>query len=102
MNFLEYQQQAASFRLPTADKAYVAFGTVGEVGELYGYIAKCIRDEQAVDLGYVAKELGDVLWFLSQLAADMGIDFQKVAELNIKKLAARKENGTIQGSGDDR
>jgi NTP pyrophosphatase (non-canonical NTP hydrolase) len=102
MNFNEYQNEALSFRLATADEAYVMFGLVGEVGELYGHVAKVIRDGLEADREYVKKELGDILWFVSQLAYDAGLSFEDVAAANIQKLASRAQRGTISGSGDDR
>jgi NTP pyrophosphatase (non-canonical NTP hydrolase) len=103
MNFDEYQAKAMEFRLESADQAYVTFGLVGEVGELYGYFAKTIRDsDSTVDITHVKKELGDILWFISALASDMGLSLQMIADANILKLTLRAERGTIQGSGDDR
>jgi hypothetical protein len=40
----EYQREALSFRLSTADSLYAQLGLAGEVGELLGAIAKCRRD----------------------------------------------------------
>lgn len=106
MNFNEYQSEALSFRIASADEAYALFGLVGEVGELYGFIAKTIRDNPTMTNGemqdYVKKELGDILWFLSMIAYDHGLEMQEVAEGNVNKLRSRQERGTIQGSGDER
>lgn len=102
MNFNEYQQKAMSFRLESADTPYAFMGMIGEVGELYGYIAKAIRDGTEIDLEYVEKELGDILWFVAAITSDVGLNFSDVAEKNIDKLTSRKIRGTIQGSGDDR
>ncbi len=103
MHLNEYQHEALSFRLPSADEAYALFGMVGEVGELYGYIAKVIRDgEKADHQDYVKKELGDILWFISAIAYDHGLQLQEIAQANVEKLRSRSERGTIQGSGDNR
>lgn len=106
MNLNEYQYEAMSFRMETADEAYALFGLVGEVGELCSFVAKSIRDNppntNAEVQDYVRKELGDILWMISAIAADNGLLMSEVAEGNIKKLSSRKERGTIQGSGDDR
>jgi NTP pyrophosphatase (non-canonical NTP hydrolase) len=103
MHLNDYQHEAMSFRLDSADEAYALFGMVGEVGELYGYIAKVIRDGEMADhQEYVKKELGDILWFLSAIAYDHGLQLDEIAMGNIQKLRSRKERGTIQGSGDDR
>ncbi len=103
MNFEQYQEAAMSTRLDTADEAYALFGMVGEVGELYGYIAKVIRDGDKDDhQEYVKKELGDILWFLAAISFDHGLNLQDVAQANVQKLMSRKQRGTLQGSGDDR
>lgn len=102
MNFNEYQEKAMSFRLPSADSPYAFLGLVGEVGELYGAIAKAMRDGTEIDSEYIKKELGDILWFVAAITSDMNLNLSDVAEKNIDKLTSRKIRGTIQGSGDDR
>lgn len=85
--------------------AYLGLKLTGEAGEVAEKIGKAIRDgvddEQAWSLG-LAKELGDVLWYLSQIARELGYEFSHVAELNLTKLASRAERGTLHGSGDER
>lgn len=85
---------------------YPILGLVGEAGELANKYKKVLRD----DKGELTEEkrlalideLGDVLWYCSALARDLGTTLGFVAELNIAKLAARKAKGTIHGSGDNR
>lgn len=102
----EYQHEAMGFRLESADEAYALFGLVGEVGELFSFIAKTIRDEPQMTNGevqeFVKKELGDILWFLSAVAYDHGLQLDDVAVANIQKLRSRAERGVIKGSGDER
>ena len=50
----------------------------------------------------MAKELGDVLWYVAQIATELGTDLETVARVNIMKLGDRKERGVLGGSGDDR
>lgn len=102
MNFNEYQQKAMSFRLESANAPYAFMGLVGEVGELYGAIAKAMRDDTEIDPEYVKKELGDILWFVAAITTDMQLNLSDVAQKNIEKLGSRKARGVIQGSGDDR
>ncbi len=106
MHLNEYQHEALSFRMKTADEAYALFGLVGEVGELFSFIAKTIRDEPEQTNGevqdYVKKELGDILWMLSAVAMDHGLQLEDVAKANIAKLEGRVQRGTITGSGDER
>ena len=104
MKINDYQTQALSFRLPSADHMYALLNLTSEVGELNGHIAKGIRDnvpQQTIGV-HIAKELGDVLWCIAAICADMGLTLEDVAQGNLDKLGKRKATGTIQGSGDDR
>lgn len=119
----EYQAQAMTTCLPSSNNdAYMLLNLNGEVGELNSKIAKAIRKgymhfdeennlqlsstleetEEGMELVEgILKEAGDVLWQLSGFCktftdAELGI----VAEMNLDKLAARKEAGTIDGNGD--
>lgn len=101
--FDEYQSEALSFRLPSADEYYTNLNLAGEVGELLGLMAKARRDGRKMDYDLnVKKELGDILWHVAVIAADHGYALSDIATGNIWKLSARKEAGTIQGSGDNR
>ena len=57
----------------------------------------CIRDRHEV-----AKELGDVLWYLANLSNDIGYNLDEIADMNIEKLTSRKNRNKIKGSGDNR
>lgn len=84
--------------------AYVALG-LGEVGELQGKIKKLIRDgniEHFDNRHAIAKELGDILWYVAMAATEFGFTLDEVAKMNVEKLASRKERGKLQGSGDER
>jgi NTP pyrophosphatase (non-canonical NTP hydrolase) len=99
----DYQAAAMSVRLESADAAYAVLGLAGEVGEVYSLAAKAIRDGKKFDYDQnIKKELGDVLWFIAAIAADNGFTLEDVAQSNINKLFKRKEDGTLQGSGDNR
>ena len=50
----------------------------------------------------IAKELGDVLWYVANLSFELGYDLGDIAALNIQKLVDRQERGKIQGDGDNR
>lgn len=109
MNFNDYQTQARSFAVFSAkDMNYLVPGLVGEVGELCSLLAKKYRDDYTYhietatqDINY-AKELGDILWFVANLATSAGYSLEDIAKMNIEKLESRKQRGTIQGSGDNR
>jgi NTP pyrophosphatase (non-canonical NTP hydrolase) len=86
--------------------AYPALGLAGEAGEVAEHAKKAIRD----DAGQVseerraamAKELGDVLWYVAQLASELKLDLDEIAQANLDKLLSRQQRGMLSGSGDDR
>ena len=99
----EYQVQASELRLPSATPDYAVLGLVGEVGELFGLMAKAVRDGRKFDHEQnVKKELGDILWFVSAIAEDNGFTLEEIARSNINKLQDRKSRNVLQGSGDNR
>ncbi len=85
---------------------YPALGLTGEAGEVSELIKKMIRDDGGVlteeRRQKLAKELGDVLWYVAVVAYEAGLMLGDVARLNIEKLASRKERGQINGNGSDR
>jgi NTP pyrophosphatase (non-canonical NTP hydrolase) len=50
----------------------------------------------------MARELGDVLWYLSQLASELGLELDAIAAENLDKLLSRQRRGVLSGAGDDR
>lgn len=103
MKLNEYQAKAMTFRLPTANAQYAVLNLAAESGEVLGLIAKALRDGPKPDFHEQAKkELGDVLWQLAAVAADLNFSLEEVAKFNIDKLASRSDRGTLQGSGDNR
>lgn len=86
--------------------SYPALGLAGEAGEVAEHAKKAIRD----DAGEVSderrakmsKELGDVLWYVAQLASELELDLDEVARANLDKLLSRQQRGVLSGSGDDR
>jgi NTP pyrophosphatase (non-canonical NTP hydrolase) len=104
MGFSEYQRLAMSTAIYPREYSiyYPALGLSGEVGELNNKIKKRIRDHAELDREDMKSELGDVLWYVSALASDLGLDLGDVAASNVDKLLRRRKNGTIKGSGDMR
>ncbi|HXR29077.1 MAG TPA: nucleoside triphosphate pyrophosphohydrolase family protein [Solirubrobacteraceae bacterium] len=86
--------------------AYPALGLAGEAGEVAEHAKKAIRDERGMvgeeRRAAMAKELGDVLWYLAQLATELGLDLDEIAEANLQKLLSRQRRGVLSGSGDER
>lgn len=85
---------------------YPALGLAGEAGEVVEKIKKMCRDDNCVLTAerrqMLLKELGDVLWYVSEVAFQAGLTLEEVAEHNCVKLQDRKERGVINGHGDDR
>lgn len=50
----------------------------------------------------MGKELGDVLWYVAQLASELDLDLQAIADANLEKLLSRQRRGVLSGSGDER
>ena len=109
MTFKEYQKKSRRTAIyPDKDHNFVypTLGLAGETGEVAEKIKKVLRDNNGVvDEGRrqeIMKELGDVLWYIAQLATELGLSLDEIAELNIKKLNSRKKRNKISGSGDNR
>ena len=90
----------------TANMWIYALGLTGEAGEVADKLKKQYRDkggiittEAKTDL---VKELGDVMWYVTRLAASLGFALCEVASINMGKLMSRAERGTIHGEGDNR
>lgn len=84
---------------------YVGLGLGGEAGEVQGKIKKLHRDGGYGDpekMENIADELGDVLWYIANVASELGQDLNSIAERNLNKLQSRKERGVLGGSGDNR
>lgn len=108
MKLNEYQDKAMETALYPANLAlaYVAMGLAGEAGEVANKVKKIYRDLGGVafrdEEDQIAKELGDVLWYVATLAHEIGYRLEDIAQMNVEKLASRAEKGTIKGNGDDR
>jgi NTP pyrophosphatase (non-canonical NTP hydrolase) len=112
MNLNEYQQQAASTAIyPEQGQQwggliYCALKLNGEAGEVADKIGKAIRDEGGLisdeRRDALILELGDVLWYVANMALELSASLDQVAERNLAKLAARKAHGVLRGDGDNR
>ena len=109
MRFSEYQTRSrATAVYPDAGNniVYPALGLCGEAGETAEKVKKAIRDDEGTlteeRREAIAAELGDVLWYVAQLATEAGLDLEELAEANLEKLASRQRRSVLHGSGDTR
>ena len=93
MQLNDYQRESRSTaRYPDAGRnlIYPTLGLTGEAGEVADKVKKLIRDRGGVIddqfTADIALELGDVLWYIAQLATELGLDLDAVAEGNLRKL----------------
>ncbi len=109
MNFEEYQKLSRSTAVyPDLGNNYIypTLGLTGEAGEVAEKIKKVLRDKNGdiddATRQSLSKELGDVLWYVSNLATELNLRLDAIASENIEKLKSRKQRGRISGEGDDR
>jgi len=109
MTFNDYQTTSRQTAIyPNADNNFIypTLGLSGEAGEVADKIKKVIRDNNGEMTDEIrmnlSKELGDVLWYVAQLATELGLKLDDVAAGNIEKLLSRKERGVLHGNGDER
>lgn len=85
---------------------YPTLGLANEAGEVAGKIKKIFRDKGGVigedDRQALKYELGDVLWYLTQICTELNLTLEEVAAANLEKLFSRLERGQIRGEGDHR
>jgi NTP pyrophosphatase (non-canonical NTP hydrolase) len=85
---------------------YPALGLCGEAGEVAEKVKKVYRDDGGVvvadKMSQLYFELGDVLWYVANLATELGLDLSRIAEDNLRKLQMRKAQGKLHGDGDTR
>ena len=103
ITFSRYQDQTGKTAVYPKETPlqYLALGITGEAGEVAEKIKKKERDGE-LDEEDLSKEIGDVLWYISQLASELDKDLGEIAEENIEKLQDRNERDQISGSGDNR
>jgi NTP pyrophosphatase (non-canonical NTP hydrolase) len=109
MELADYQQRSRATAIyPNAgsDLLYPTLGLCGEAGEVAEKVKKMLRDDAGVlteaRRAALGAELGDVLWYLAQVATEAGLALDDLAAENLAKLASRSCRGALGGSGDDR
>jgi NTP pyrophosphatase (non-canonical NTP hydrolase) len=104
----EYQRRSRSTAQYPRSEAltYPALGLAGEAGEFADHAKKVIRDDggevTAERREAMSKELGDVLWYVAQLASELELELEQIARANLEKLSSRQRRGVLSGSGDER
>jgi NTP pyrophosphatase (non-canonical NTP hydrolase) len=105
-DYQERSRETAVYPDAGANLLYPTLGLCGEAGEVAEKIKKMVRDDDglltAERRDSLSQELGDVLWYLAQLATEADLDLDAVAEQNLAKLSSRRHRSVLQGSGDDR
>lgn len=83
---------------------YTVLALAGESGEVAEHVKKAWRDGEVNDdrRQLISKELGDVLWYLTMAASEIGWSLEEVAAGNLEKLCDRQQRGALSGSGDER
>ncbi|MGC9046922.1 MAG: nucleoside triphosphate pyrophosphohydrolase family protein [Minisyncoccia bacterium] len=109
MTFGEYQNKSRKTAIyPDVNNNFVypTLGLAGEVGEVVEKIKKVIRDKNNIineeTKTNISQEMGDVLWYLAQLATELNLSLEDIAQSNLDKLYSRLERNVLHGSGDSR
>ena len=110
MTLDEYQQLALATAVndyePLMEKTIWAMGVAGEAGEVVEKWKKIVAYKDgkvtADDVAELAKELGDVVWYIAVMAHSLGLSFEDVMQRNVEKLQSRQNRGVIKGRGDNR
>lgn len=105
----EYQEESrktAKYPVIGHRVIYPLLGLLGETGEIAEKIKKMFRDRNGEltpeEKDLLKKEIGDVMWYIAQLATELDLKLEDIAIDNIAKLRSRMERGTLGGSGDKR
>ncbi|MFZ2663765.1 MAG: nucleoside triphosphate pyrophosphohydrolase family protein [Patescibacteria group bacterium] len=111
MDFNDYQTESRKHAFypnqntPDAFR-YLIYGITGEAGELAEHFKHALRDEddkispERRDL--IIKEISDILWYLANICTELGVDFNEIPKVGLKKIEDRLKRGTLQGSGNTR
>ena len=97
MTINEYQSLALRTLIPDLDKKDVlingVMGLCGESGEAIDLVKKHLAQGHPLDAEKLAKELGDIAWYLAETAHAIGYSLEDILRMNIDKLAARYPEG---------
>ena len=99
MTINEYQTEAlrtaAGMNHPNNDEILLngVMGLAGESGECVDMMKKHLFQGHELDKEHMAKELGDVAWYIALSAYAMGYDLETILQMNVDKLRKRYPNG---------
>lgn len=97
MTINEYQNLAMRTLNPTLQKRDVLINSVmglcGESGEAIDIVKKWFAQGHPLDKEHLAKELGDVAWYLAEAATALDIPLEQIFQDNIEKLKKRYPKG---------
>lgn len=97
MTILEYQALAARTSNKNLSPDYHllngALGLAGESGEVADLVKKNWMQGHVLDIEHVAKELGDICWYIAETATAIGYDLETILKMNIEKLQKRYPEG---------
>jgi NTP pyrophosphatase (non-canonical NTP hydrolase) len=104
--YQELSRRTATYPGAGDNIVYPTLGLAGEAGEVAEKVKKLLRDDGGVMSNErreaLAGELGDVLWYVAQVATEAGLDLDEIAQGNLDKLLSRQRRGVLSGSGDSR
>jgi len=103
----DYQKEATKTAVYDENNpiAYCLLGLTGEAGEVANKYKKVLRGDKELSNELrkeMAKELGDVMWYIAMTSKELGFTLDAIAQMNIAKLQSRRRNKTIKGDGDNR
>lgn len=70
-----------------------ALGLSGESGEVADIVKKWWMQGHDLDQEHIAKELGDICWYIAETATALGYDLETIMQMNIDKLMKRYPEG---------
>ena len=87
--FNNYQTDAALTLDVDANPLLLALGIGGEAGEVLEVIKKGNRPGKTLDVSHLKEELGDLMWYIANVATTYDLDLEEIVIENIDKLKKR-------------
>ena len=105
--YQDFAQNTVIF-MPEPRLPFLALGVTGEAGEVADKVKKGMRGDYDINSmteeqrKAIALELGDTLWYMSNMAHELGFTLSDIMRMNVEKLVDRRARGAIHGDGDNR